>query len=346
VNGARYFYRAVSTDPNGIYEGGVTNTNADCDIQPPINNGPQCVSATPINPGPPPVVLGLLVSNPGQGDRLATFWEASPDNDVDYYTVHYGTDEGGPYPFTWVTDFPASGGIITGLTTGVTYYLRLTATNTSGHTSTPSAEARGTPALFEGVNPPAFIGDLRVKRAVSQPSSVELFWTPPVLDIYGGVTTPVQFNVYRSTVPLFQPNMTSLIGTIPDADANGWIDPGAYASPTTYYYLVTVTDANGFSSGAGRQLPKGIDDMEMDHVGANVTLSWTPVLTDVDGGSTFIDHYVVYSSTMPLARETLDPLIPLAPNVTTPSFSTSMPPGGMLYFSVIVVDRFGNRSPF
>jgi len=346
VNGNRYYYRAVSTDPNGVYEGGITNTNEDCNIQNIPASGPGCVHAKPINPSPPPVPTGLLVSNPGQGDRLTVGWDAPALNDIDYHTINYGTVEGGPYPFTWVTDAPGAASIVTGLDNGITYYMRLTATNTSGLTSAPSPEARGTPALFEGVNPPAFIDDLRVRRSQSQPTSIELLWTAPVEDIYGGVTTPVQFDVYRSTVPLFQPNQTNRIATILDADANGWIDPGAYATPTSYYYLVTVTDANGFSSGAGRQLPKGIDDMELDHVGGNVTLTWTPVSTDVDGGASFIDHYVVYSSTMPLAREIIDPMLPLAGNVTTPAFSTPVPPGDMIYFTVIVVDKFGNRSPF
>lgn len=346
VNGTRYYYRALSTDPNGVYEGGVTNTNEDCNIQNIPASGPGCVHAKPINPSPPPVPTGLLVSNPGQGDRLTVGWDAPALNDIDYHTIQYGTVEGGPYPFTWVIDAPGAASIVTGLNNGITYYMRLTATNTSGLTSTPSPEARGTPALFEGVNPPAFIDDLRVRRSQSQPTSIELLWTAPVEDIYGGVTTPVQFDVYRSTVPLFQPNQTNRIATIMDADANGWIDPGAFATPTSYYYLVTVTDANGFSSGAGRQLPKGIDDMDLDRVGGNVTLTWTPVSTDVDGGPTFIDHYVVYSSTMPLAREIIDPMLPLAGNVTTPAFSTPVPAGDMIYFTVIVVDKFGNRSPF
>ncbi len=346
INGTRYYYRALSVDPNGMFEGGVTNTNADCNIQDPANNGPQCIAAVPINPDPPPVPTGLLVSNPGQGDRLSVAWDMPPDPDVDYHTIHYGTTEGGPYPFAQNVDFPVTDVFVTGLTTGTPYFLRLTATNTSGRTSAPTGEVRGTPALFEGVNPPAFIDDLRVFRSSSQPSSIELRWTPPVLDVYGGVTTPVQFDVYRSTVPLFQPNATNRIMTIPDEDANGWIDPGAYATPTTYFYLVTVTDANGLVSGAGRQLPKGIDDLELDHVGPNVTMSWTPVFTDIDGGSTFIDHYVVYSGTMPLAREIIDPMTPLAPHVTTPSFSAPVPLGELIYFTVIVVDRFGNRSPF
>jgi len=348
INGIPYFYRALSVDPNGVYEGAITNLNTDCMLLDLPTSGSDCVWARPLNPNPPATPTGFVVSNPGEGVMLDVGWNAPPIDDLDFHTIHYGTTPDGPYPLTTQFDAPLAAGSLLGLTSGQDYYMVLTATNLSGLTSSPTSEIASTPATFEGVNPPQFIDDLQLLRSQTQPSSIELRWTPPAEDIYGGVMTPLKFEVYRSTVPLFTPNETNLVATIPDTDANGWIDPGAYASPQSYYYLVTVTDLNGQSSGAGRQLPDGIGDLTMSiqSIQGTLGLSWSPVTTSVTGGGTVVDHYVVYSGTMPLSRASLDAMTPFAPSVTSTSFSMPVPPDGIMYFSVIAVDRFGNRSPF
>src|SRR5678815_6004654 len=98
-------------------------------------------------------------------------------------------DRGGPYPGTVNIMAPATTGEVAGLTTGTPYYMVLTATNTSNRTSPATAEGSGIPLVFEGVTPPEIISDLQVIRSASFPDSIELHWSRPNTDIYGGPTT-------------------------------------------------------------------------------------------------------------------------------------------------------------
>ncbi|HEY3176120.1 MAG TPA: C25 family cysteine peptidase [Candidatus Polarisedimenticolia bacterium] len=347
INGKAYFYRAVSFDPNGPYEGAVTNFNTTCNFSnPPASDPDDCVWAVPTNPNPPAPPAEVAVGNPGSGDHLSVSWRPNIEPDISRYSVLIGTTSGGPYQPLADTSPTTTSLVVGGLTTGQPYYFVVTATNFTGRTSALSAEAAGLPQVFEGVAPPDMISTLDLRRAPSQPASIELLWTPPSQDIYGGPTVLESFSIYRGLMPAFVADANTMIATITDPNAGSYIDPNSFSTPSNYYYLITATDANGFASGAGQQLPAGISDLRLSINGANIAMIWSPVTTDIDGGPTSINHYLLYGGAMPVDRLRIETMTPLISGITGTSTQTPIPSGTMFFYTVIAVDAKGNKSPF
>ena len=68
-------------------------------------------------------------------------WDASPSQDVQGYTIHYGTNSG--YPKANSQAGPdATTATVAGLTTGIMYYFVVTAYDWEGRVSGPSNEVR------------------------------------------------------------------------------------------------------------------------------------------------------------------------------------------------------------
>ncbi len=346
VNGRYYFYRAVSVDPNGPFEGAVTSLNATCDLGDPENSGADCVRARPLNPFPPGTPARPTVRNPGVGDRLDISWAASPEPDLMQYTLHVGTTPGGPYPTALAFPAGTTSAPLTGLTAGTGYYMILRATNLSSLTSAPSPEASGLPSVFDGINPPDPIVDLDVRRSASFPSSIDLLWTPPATDVYGGPAALSSFTIYRDGVPGFTPGPANELVTIADPAAGTYLDLGAHSDPGNYYYLVGATDDRGFASGLGRQLPSGIADLDLSAGGGSIMFTWSQPSVDVDGNPTLVGHYELYADPLPVGRARTGSLAPALPFISSTTASLPIPPGSLQYYTVIVVDVRGNRSPF
>ncbi|MFQ5877154.1 MAG: C25 family cysteine peptidase [Acidobacteriota bacterium] len=334
-NAVTYYYYAVSLDDEG-FEGRASNFNSDCDA------GPDCVAATPINPDPPGPPAGLAASDPGAGDRILLAWLPNPEPDIREYVVHYGTASG-EYPFALTVDGQSTSAAVTGLLEGVRYVFALSAVNTSGLEGALSEEVAGVPHIFLGIAPPRVISDLSLAR--SGPDLI-LSWTPPAVDIYGRPTTVVGFRVHRDVVPGFVPSPANLIDTVGDGSTWTYVDAGAASTQEDLFYIVIAEDAGGLLSGGGRELPNGILDLAADVVSPDrLRLFWPPVLADIQGLPTLIDHYEVHSAAAPAARASLGPSTLVMDNVR--DLSVELPlPTGPVYFSVLAVDNRGNLSPF
>ena len=92
-------------------------------------------------------VLAILAcSTPLAAQTLA--WNANTESNIAGYRIQYGTVSGSPS--TTIDAGNVTSRTMTGLTAGTTYYFRVIAYNTSGQTSTPSAQVSytvpGTPA--------------------------------------------------------------------------------------------------------------------------------------------------------------------------------------------------------
>ena len=341
INATQFFYYAVSKDSDG-FEGRASNFNTDC-----ATSGPDCVTALPTNPGPPSIPTGLSASDPATGGVLIVSWIANPERDLKSYTLYYGMYVG-QHPAKVVIAGPATSTMLSGLVDGQGYYMVLTATNTSGHESAPSAEVFGVPHMIQGIAPPRSITDLTVN--VSGPNIV-LTWSRPLVDIYGRPTTIARYDIYRGTTPSFLPTALTRLGTTLGATSTTFTDPNASLSPSGLYYLVTATDINGLTSGAGRDLPNGIEGGLMAAlVSSNplvVRLTWPAVTTDVQGLPTIIDHYQVHRTSRPVGRGSLDSSTIFRDNVTVLSVDLDLTGlSGPSYFSVLAVDDRGNLSPF
>ena len=335
MNATTYYFFVRSIDADG-FEGPASNLNSDCDT------GPDCVTARPMNPGPPSVPTGLASRDPGTGAVLEVSWLLNPERDIKSYTLRYGV-QSGQYG-AQLTAGPAQfSAVLGGLMNGTRYYMALSATNTSGNTSALSAEISNVPHLFQGIAPPRAITDLAVQR--SGPDLV-LSWSRPTLDIYGRPTTVVRYDVYRGTSVGFQPFLSPPLATILDGAVTSYTNLGAGQLPSNLYYLVTATDSSGLVSGVGRDLPNGIEDLSVSAIGAGTfRLRWSAVTTDISGYPTLVDHYQVHMANRPVSRASLGPSTLVLDNVRALSADLSAP-AGPIYFSVIAVDNRGNLSPF
>jgi len=335
INSTRYYYYAVSVDAEQ-FEGRSSNFNSDCDA------GPDCVTARPVNPNPPATPTGLQVRDPGSGGRLNVSWNVSPESDVNRYTVRYGITSG-VYASSVNVVSPAISVSLQGLTNGVRYFVTVTATNTGDLESAPAPEQSEVPHLFEGIAPPRAISDLTVSLSGSD---VALAWSRPLVDIYGRATTVVGYRVYRGTAANFAVPGTTPLAVINDGVVTTYIDAGGATLPGDSYYIVTAFDAAGLVSGAGRDLPNGVGDLDVTFVSpSNVHLAWFPITTDVQGLPTLISHYQIHVTASPVARSGLGPATLLLDNVTTTTADLNLP-ASPRYISVLAVDNRGNLSPF
>ncbi len=346
ANAESYFYYASSVDENG-FEGRISNFNSDCVVGDLPSSGPDCVWAVPLNPNPPQTPSGAMVSGDGSGVRLEVTWDPNPETDIQGYVVVYGTQQGGPYPFTESAGSAATGLTLYGLTTGLDYYVRVSARNTSGLESAPTAELHGVPLQYAGEAPPRFMESLRIVVTPGDPTSLTLSWNPPTEDIYGGPTVIDSYAIYRGTFPAFIPAPSNRIALISDPNVTSQIDVGAAAAPSDYYYLMNATDGKGLSSGLGFELPGGVDDLVVDVINGGTALrfDWGAVTNDIRGGTTRISHYTLYADGAPIPRGAIDAKTPLVDNILTNNVEIPVNPAH-LYFTLIVVDTRGNKSPF
>ncbi len=339
VNATTYQYYVVALDSQG-FESRWSNFNSDCAV-----NGPDCVKATPLNPNPPAAPTGLTVTDPETSSKLNLAWNASPESDLKNYTVNYGIAPG--VYTTTVGVGKLTSFVLQGLSNGTTYYVAITATNTSGHTSSYSQEKFATPTFVRGVKSPAFIADLRLRK---NGSDVVLTWGAVTTDIYGKPATVANYEVYRGTTPTFLPALANRIGT---PATPTFTDAGALGSGTPGYYLVRAIDVSGNPGGLGNQLPSGPDPLTEAKSGTtpgNIVLSW-PAVTRVfdpagNGAPVKIDHYEIYARSTPFSRANIrDGAVPLLTSVTATSKEIT-PAAATQYYSVLAVDARGNKSPF
>jgi hypothetical protein len=333
ANAKTYYYYLLALDVEG-FESAWSHFNSDCGV-----NGPDCLKARPLNPNPPAAPTGVVVLDPETGARLQVSWTASPETDLKQYEVRYGT-EPGVYPNV-SSPGKNSSTVISGLTNGVTYYVVITATNTSDLTSAFSAERTGVPTFVRGLRSPQFVSALRVDKLGT---NAELSWPAVTTDIYGKATTIARYEIYRGTTPTFAPGPASKLAetTIPS-----FSDVGALsAALPNYHYLVKAVDTGGNSGGLGHQLPNGTMTLRVDRstvTPGNTLLSWTPVTTDFDGRPIVIDHYEVYArDTVFTSANVRDGAVPM---VAAPTGASVDIPAAR-YITVLAVDARGNKSPF
>jgi hypothetical protein len=334
TNATTYYYYVVALDASG-FESRWSNFNSDCAV-----SGPDCVKATPLNPNPPAAPTGLVVTDPESGSKLNLSWNANAESDLSYYTIRYGTSPG-VYTQS-VNNARNTTASLTGLQNGVTYFIAITATNTSNNTSGNSVEQSGTPTFVRGIRSPDFISTLRIDKSAS---NAVLTWQAVTTDIYGKPATISKYEVFRATVADFVPGPANKIG---ETVTPSFTDTNALAGAApNYHWLVRAVDASGNVGGAGYQLPNGIDALQISKSGTtpgNLVLSWPAVTTDFDGNPTRIASYEVYARSTPFRRSEIGTLTPIA---TIPGTTLELtPPAGTQYYSVVVVDTHGNRSSF
>ncbi|MFQ5669799.1 MAG: C25 family cysteine peptidase [Acidobacteriota bacterium] len=335
VNATTYYYRVFGQDGNGM-ESVPSNRNLDCPA------GPDCVTATPLNPDPPGMPSGFTAVDARVGGRLNLGWLPNPEGDLALYRVRYGTVSGS-YPLQATFPAAATGGALIGLANDQPVFLILEAENTSGLSSASTAEVQAVPRLVLGIAPPRSILDLMVIR---DGNDALLQWSPIQEDIYTDPTTVQDYPVYASTAsPLFPVDSAHQIGITPAGSAPSFRHVGGAAGPELRFYLVQSRDSNGFASAAGLALPAAIADLRLERLApASLRLSWSPVTTDFDGAPLVVDHYDVYGSGAPFSRADLSLMTPLRSGVTATTVDLLESEGA--FFTVVAVDGRGQLSPY
>lgn len=185
---------------------------------------------------------GTLAATASTDGKINLAWGASPSNTVTY-RVYRGNAAG----FSATADNLLAGSINVlsyidenGLTSGNTYYYKVTATVQGGTTeSAPSNEA----SAIAGVQPP---GSIILSAQPHSGSGINLTWT-------AGSGSPASYRIYRGTDATFIPasdnRVADNVTALNDNDTNGLI------SGNTYYYRVSPVTLSGqegsFSNSAG-----------------------------------------------------------------------------------------------
>jgi len=109
---------------------------------------------------------------------------------------------------------------------------------------------------------------------------------PSRTDIYGKPETLGQVRVYHNTAgPQFALDAPHLLATL-GATANTYTHENAFWDAARHYYLVVTVDVDGYRSGGGHELPRGIGDLRLARTGPSVLgLTWSAVVEDLLGRS-------------------------------------------------------------
>ena len=347
TNMNNYFYYVASVDAAG-FEGPPSNT----------------ATVQPVNPNPPVIPTGLSVLDEGLLTQLSVSWNANAETDISGYTIYWG-DSPGVYTHSQSCTSAATSSYISGLAQGQTYYISLSASNTSGHESAKCPEESGRPTDVRlAIHPPAMVVDLMVTRSGND---LVLNWSKPVCDDQKKAVTVSQFYIYRvvgdynwnlDTVGTTDPNAKI---TIPAPSAQSYFqytDTGAVSSGDRVNYLVVALDSNGDRSSASNYPPSQVYLFAEKTPDDKVLLSFDPVTTDISGRTgIIIDHYNLFGffpadansdHVRPSPYVFLESIGPILPHdsCTGTAVYCDTRANIPLFYTVIAVDNRGNTSRY
>ena len=199
-------------------------------------------------------------------DEVVLKWSDIPGATA--FSIYYGTSPGITKSSTKIANVHSIY-VVTNLTPGSTYYFAVAATN-AGTEGALSREVSSTPIDPPPQPAPADVG------ATAMNGKVELSWVPG----WDGTNDPTTYTIYYATTP--HPTKASALKL---ANAVSPQQVGGLANDTTYYFVLTSTNAVG-ESGTSFEVsatpktsplpaaPSGFAAVEGN--GA-VTLSWNPV---------------------------------------------------------------------
>jgi fibronectin type 3 domain-containing protein len=201
-----------------------------------------------------------------------------------------------------------------GLSSGTTYYYRVTAVNAGGE-SVPSSEAAATTAAV----PPIGV------TATAMGTEITLSWT--------GSTGAASYNIYRATTPTGE-------GSIPyrtQVTSTSFADPGLL-SGATFYYQVTAVNAGGESAKSAEAsatvLPAGPTALTAKGATGKIVLLWQAAAGAVT--------YNLYRALSPGQEGKL----PFQSNLNGTSFTdVGLSSGTTYYYRVTAVNAGGESVP-
>lgn len=236
-------------------------------------------NATPVTV---PSAARSLTARSGNG-QITLDWRAPAFDGglpVTNYTIYRGSSPGGQTPFLELGDVLSHAD--TGLTNGVTYYYRVTATNAIGE-GPPSNEASGVPRTIPSA--------ARSLAATPGDRQVDLVWASPVSS---GGSTITNYRIYRGTTSGAETLLREVGNVLSDTDSG-------LTNGVTYFYQVSAVNAVGEGPRSNEAaatpnlfLPSAPQNVAASAGDARVSLTWE---TPSSGGSPPLTGYHIYRGT-------------------------------------------------
>ncbi len=269
------------------------------------------VNATSEMTGVPESTFSISsISQPTSGQATIAFGTSTGSTS---YTVKYGTSSGS-YPTTASTS-ATTPYTVTGLTNGTPYYFMVYAINASGTLAAPS-EVTLTPIAAPGV-PSAL-------SATGGISNIGLSWTAS-----SGSGT-ITYNILRSTTS--GSGYTSLATGV---SATTYSDLTAL-NGTTYYYVLTATNAGGTSANSSEVSARPISSFTISAVAANNTAGGSALQVSWGAATGAAAYTLKYGTTTGVYGTTV------STSATSPTTVSSLTPGTTYYFMVVATNAVGS----
>lgn len=170
-------------------------------------------------------------ATPNGNNRIDVSWNSVVG--ATEYRVFRSTISGGPY--TQIGTAVTNGYSDTTVSGGTTYFYVVRAFNgcESANSSQVSATATGPCTLS-----PSFAGLVSVTNPANSNCRLDLSWNAGA----SNCSSPLYYNVYRSTTPSFTPSSANRIAG--GVTATSFSDTNSLTNGTTYYYIVRAVDSS------------------------------------------------------------------------------------------------------
>ena len=351
TNGVPYYFVVRARDSAGNQEFNTVERSA--------------IPTTPLD-DTPPSFGGLDIAVDSQTDGNITLtWTAATDPD----TVECNTDPSNPIMYSvYISTLSGNQNFllpnattqntnieISGLMNGITYFFVVRASDAVGNQESNVIERGAMPTTPVDSEPPVFSGLVLADDAQTG-GAVDLIWAaatdPDLIECNSDPSIPITYNVYYSTTPGIDPQITDAVTQSTSIQITGLQDG------TTYYFMVRAQDSAGneetntIEMSAMPTTPidttppqfNGLVSATDLATGGNVSLTWSDA-TDLDtiecnSDPTLPLQYNVYIATASGDQDFL------SPNQTVSVTQATVPGlqnGVRYYFVVRAVDASGNE---
>lgn len=180
---------------------------------------------------------------------------------------------------------------------------------------------------------PAEVTGLSVEKTIPD---VSLQWTSVTTDTLGKPETVSTYRIYRGTEPDFEPDCLGGSNRIGTSPVPSFVDPGAAAFMSHYYYLVSAVDGAGNESAAKPSSITAPPVLSGNWTDTTIELNWSPAAPP-DHVSGYRVYYGRSSRQYDLTKDV---------GLTTSTSMTGLDLWVNWYFAVVAIDQDGNESAF